>query len=49
MAIIYASLINQYKFEFHTFFSARFDEKNEDNYLLDESELLRYLNFNHNL
>ena len=39
MAIIYARLINQYKFRYQTVFSARFDKQDEDNQLLDETEL----------
>ena len=49
MAIIYASLINQYKFKYHTVFSAKFDKQNEDNRILDETALFNNLNINHNL
>ena len=31
LSVIYARLINQYKFKYHTKFSARFDKQNEDN------------------
>ena len=47
MAIIYARLINQYKFRYQTVFSARFDKQDEDNHLLDE--LFINLNINQNL
>ena len=49
IAIIYARLINQYKFKYQTVFSARFDKQNEDNQVLDETELFINLNINHNL
>ena len=49
MSIIYARLINQYKFKYQCVFSARFDKQNEDGLLLDETELFINLNINHNL
>ena len=49
MSIIYARLINQYKFRYQTVFSARFDKQNEDGLLLDETELFINLNINQNL
>ena len=49
LSIIYARLINQYKFRYQTVFSARFDKQNEDNQVLDETELFINLNINHNL
>ena len=49
LSIIYARLINQYKFKYQTVFSARFDKQNEDNQILDETELFINLNNNHNL
>ena len=49
MSLIYARLINQYKFKYHTVFSARFDKQNEDGLLLDETELFINLNINQNL
>ena len=49
LAMIYARLINQYKFKYQTVFSARFDKQHEDNQLLDETELSINLNNNHNL
>ena len=49
LSMIYARLINQYKFRYQTVFSARFDKQNEDNQLLDETELFNNLNINHNL
>ena len=49
LAVIYARLINQYKFKYQTVFSARFDKQNEDNQVLDETELFINLNINHNL
>ena len=49
LSIIYARLINQYKFKYQVVFSARFDKQNEDGQLLDETELFIILNNNHNL
>ena len=49
LAVIYARLINQYKFRYQIVFSARFDKQNEKNQLLDETELFINLNINHNL
>ena len=47
--IIYARLINQNKFKYHTLFSARFDKQDKDNQLLDETEIFNNLKINHNL
>ena len=49
LSVIYARLINQYKFKYQTIISARFDKQNEDNQVLDETELFINLNINHNL
>ena len=49
MSIIYARLINQYKFKYQTVFSARFDKQDEDRQLLDEIELFINLNMNYNI
>ena len=49
LAVIYARLINQYKFKYQTVFSARFYKQDEDGHLLDETELFFNLNINHNL
>ena len=49
LAMIYARLKNQYKFKYQTVFSARFDKQDEDNQILDETELFINLNINHNL
>ena len=49
LSVIYARLINQYKFRYQTVFSARFDKQNEDGQLLDETEVFINLNINHNL
>ena len=37
LSVIYARLINQYKFRYQTVFSARFDQQDEDDQLLDET------------
>ena len=49
LAVIYARLINQYKFNYQTVFSARFDKQDEENQVLDETELFVNLNINHKL
>ena len=49
LSIIYARLLNQYKFKHQTVFSARFDKQGEDNQVLDETELFINSNINHNL
>ena len=49
LSVIYARLINQYKFKYQTVFSAKFDKQDEDNQVLDETELFINLNINHNL
>ena len=49
MSIIYARLINQYKFKYQTVFSAGFDKQDEDGQLLDEIELFINLNMNYNI
>ena len=49
MSVIYARLINQYIFKYQTVFSARFDKQNEDNQVVDETEIFNNLNINHTL
>ena len=49
LSVIYARLMNQYKFKYRTVFSARFDEQNEDNQILDETELSINININQKL
>ena len=49
LSIIYARLMNQYKFKYQTAFPARFDKQNEVNQVLDETELFINSNINHNL
>ena len=49
LSIIYARLINQYKFRYQTVFSAIFDKQDEDNQVLDETERFINLHINHNL
>ena len=49
MCMIYARLINQYKFKYQCVFLARFDKLDEDDNTLDETELFINLNINHNL
>ena len=46
---VYARLMNQYKFNYQTVISVRFDKQNEDNQLLDETELFINIKINHNL
>ena len=47
--ILYVRLIYRYKFKYQTAFSARFDKQDEDNQILDETELFNNLNIFHNL
>ena len=49
LSVIYARLINQYKFKYQTVLSARFDKQDEDNQVLDETERFIILNINNNL
>ena len=49
LSVIYARLLNQYKFKYQTVISARFDKQIEDNQVLVETELFINLNINHNL
>ena len=49
LSVVYARILNQYKFRYQTVISARFDKQDEDNQVLDETELLINLDINHNL
>ena len=49
MSIIYARLINQYKFRYQVVFLGRFDKQDEDGQIFDETELFINLNINQNL
>ena len=49
LSVIYARLMNQTNSKYQTVFSARFDKQDEDNQVLDETELYITLNINHNL
>ena len=49
LSIIYARLINQYKFKYHTLFSASFYKINEEDQRNNEIELYINLKINHNL
>ena len=49
ISIIYARLINQYKFKYHTFFSASFYKNNEEDQKYNEIELYINLKIKHNL
>ena len=49
LSVIYASLINQYKFKYHILFSARFYKINEEDQRSDEIELFINLNIKNNL
>ena len=48
-AMIYARLINQYKFKYQTVFSAILDKQDEDGRLLDKTDLFISLIINHKL
>ena len=49
LSVNYARLLKQYKFKYQTVLSARFDKQDEDNQVLDETELFINLNINHSL
>ena len=49
LSVIYARLINQYKFRYHIVFSATIDKQDEDNQVLDETELFINLKIKHSL
>ena len=49
LSIIYSRLINHYNFRYQRVFSARFDKQDEDNQVLDETEIFNNLNINHYL
>ena len=49
MSIIYARLLNQYKFRYQLVFVGRFDKQVEDGQIFDETELFINLNINQNL
>ena len=49
LSVIYARLINQYKFKYHNLFSASFYKINEEDQRSDEIELFINLNINNNL
>ena len=49
LSVIYATLINQYKFKYHTLFSASFYKINEEDQRNNEIELYMNLKINNNL
>ena len=49
LSIICPRLKNQIIFRYQTVFSSRSDKQDEDNQVLDETELFKYLNNNHKL
>ena len=49
LSVIYARLINQYKFRCQSVFSARFHKQDDDDQLLDETEIFINININQNL
>ena len=49
LSVIYARLINQYKFKYHTLFSASFYKINEEDQRNNEIELYINLKINNNL
>ena len=49
LSVIYARLINQYKFKYHKFLSASFYVINEEDQRNNETELFKHLNINPNL
>ena len=49
MSVIYARLINQYKFKYKTVFSAIFNKQDEDGLMLGETESGKIYIISHNL
>ena len=49
LSVIYARLINQYKFKYHVLFSASFYKINKEDQRSDETEIFIDLNINNNL
>ena len=49
LSVNYARLKTQCKFKYQTVFSASFDKQNEDNEVIDETEVFINLNIYHNL
>ena len=49
LSVIFAKLINQYKFKYHILFSASFYKINEEDQRSDEIEIFNNLNINNNL
>ena len=49
LSVIYARLLNQYKFKYHTLFSASFQKINEEDQRFNEIELHINLKFNHKI
>ena len=49
LSIIYAKLMNQYKFKYHTIFSASFYKVNEEDQRNNEKKIFIKLNINHYL
>ena len=47
ISFLYAGILNQNKFRYQTVFSAGFDKEDEDNQVLDETDLFNNLNINH--
>ena len=49
LSVFYTRILNQYNIKYQTIFLARFDEQDEDNQVLDGTELFVILNINQNL
>ena len=49
MIVIYARIINQYKFKYQCVFLCNFDKLDENDMMLDQTELFINLKINHNL
>ena len=49
LSVFYARLINQYKYKYHTLFSASFYKNIEEDQRYNEIELYMNLKINHNL
>ena len=49
LSVLEARIMNHYIFKYQTVFSASFDEQDEDNQVIDETDLFISLNIDHNL
>ena len=49
LSVLYAGFINQHKLKYQTEFSARFDKQNQDDQVVDETEIFINSSINHKI